>query len=495
MTVYQNGDSLIVEVFDKILSREITTFASLLEWLGPVKAPGNSRNIALSKGYNLIKKLYWGVFKDLNPKDYPVLWNQIAIQNTRYRTAGDLKRSLSISNIFISLLDIHGYTAFCRQSKKNISKLHELDEFLSTSIKNIAKTYGCIGNRERGDEILLVAGSALDALQATCEIIQVFAKEIFFSSKYIEKFKTEINNFLPKFNISAGISGGNLNTPMIITQKGEISGFLLNVAARLQSRANKLSPKATKVIIAKTVQTSFEREVKKNHSPDFTSSLAFLDNGQITFKGTSIANLEVIFKQKNKFKLNYESALAELLTSLKRNSWKDRILMDLLQLISKVNKTLPSFSLKVILPSLNDKTVTNDIIRQKINVIKNLFTIHEDYIGTLERLQELIYILKKIPDFEPLAIEYATEIIKRYEIVIPDFKHDLDKIIEENKSILLSPDEVKVYDYLIKNQKALTVLINKTRRSPNLPKKRMLWHTHIEMKKNQLDFSLFSGKQ
>ena len=169
--------------------------------------------------------------------------------------------------------------------------------------------------------------------------------------------------------------------------------------------------------------------------------------------------------------------------------------MDLLQLISKVNKTLPSFSLKVILPSLNDKTVTNDIIRQKINVIKNLFTIHEDYIGTLERLQELIFILKKIPDFEPLAIEYATEIIKRYEIVIPDFKHDLDNIIEENKSILLSPDEVKVYDYLIKNQKALTVLINKTRRSPNLPKKRMLWHTHIEMKKNQLDFSLFSGKQ
>lgn len=492
---YTNGAQLQLDVLNRIINREITTFEELVDFLSQVQADTAQRNAALSKGYRVIKILNWGVFAGLNQKEYPVLWKELVIPSKRFKTAGDLKRSMTISNLFISMLDIHGYTAFCRQSKKNLSKLHELDEFLNTTIQDVAKSNGCVGNRERGDEILLVGGKAIDIMRATFEIIQVFAKERFFRQGVDVDPTGEFNAILPPFHISAGISGGNINAPMIITRKGEISGFLLNTAARLQARANKLAPKTTLVIIAKTVHSAFEKEVQKTGSDEFTSSLDFFDCGSIQFKGMSIANLEVLYKEEDKTKLAGQDTLLELFSVLKQNLWGEKIFTTLVKLISVVIRNMPDFLLEVELPEYKRDQVNNESLRRRLNVLKNLFLLQEDYVSAVEKLQEMVMIIQQLPGFEPIVVEYAQEIVERYRQVIISFQPDLEREIEEQKKTIFSPQECKVFDYYMKNRRSLMWLVEKARQSPALTKKKMLWNTHIEKLKPNLDFSLYSGKK
>jgi len=492
---YQTLEALCLDMYDLIIDNQLVRFEDLVSWLEPIKAETSIKNAALTRGYKLIKKMHWGVFYCLNSRDFPTLWKELVVSHPKFKTAGDIKRSMTISNIFIGMLDIHGYTAFCRQSKKNLSKLHELDDFLNTTINDVAHGNGCVGNRERGDEILLVGGSAIDILQATFEIIQIFAKENFFKGRVNVDPSGEFNKILPVFNISAGISGGNLNTPMIITRKGEISGFLLNMAARLQARANKLAPKTTKVIIAKTVLSVMEKEKRESKLADFTNVLGFFDCGSIQFKGMSIANLEILYREEEKYKLSFQAIFLKLLTSLKQNLWKDQIFMELVQLISSGLQHMPYFTITANMPEYKTLSVNNDSLQGKLTVLQNLFSLQDDYISAIERLEEILLILKQVPNFEPIIIEYTSEICERYKMVVSTFQPAIENEININIKNVLSEQEAKVYKYFTANRGILQKLVEKSRQSSHLTQKRQLWNSHIEKNKSSLDFSLYSGKK
>ncbi len=495
MAVPQNRISLekvLVALYDRIIAREITQISQVVDQTKSIPLDAQQRETMMQKAFFLIKTLNWGVFADLNVREYTVLWHELVLSHPSYKFAGDLKRSMTISNVFISMLDIHGYTAFCRQSKNNLSQLHELDNFLNTTIRDVAKNNGCIGNRERGDEIVLVGGRASDILKATFEIIQIFARENFFKQSTNADPSDKYNRILPAFNISAGISGGNTNSPMIITRKGEISGFLLNTAARLQTRANKLAPKHTKIIIAKTVHTYLEKE---NRLQDFMKYIDFFDCGSIEFKGMSIANMEVLFREADKKKLKYQKVFLEMLSSLRQNLWKDRVMLDCLSTMDAVITILPPMRMEVALPGYKTLAISNDLLHRKITIIQNSFSIQDDYITAIIKFDELMVILQQVPDFEPIVLEYGQEINDRYKMILTHYEPELEREIEQKKGMIFSPQELRVYDYFKSNANSLELLAEKARKSPQLSQRKILWNSMIEKKKSELDFSLYSGKK
>lgn len=495
MAVFQNKISLekvLVALYDRIIAREITQISQVVEQTKGIALDPKQRQTMMQKAFFLIKTLNWGVFASLNARDYAILWRELVLPHPSYKFAGDLKRSMTISNVFISMLDIHGYTAFCRQSKSNLSQLHELDNFLNTTIRDVAKSNGCIGNRERGDEIVLVGGRASDILKVTFEIIQIFAREKFFKESLSADQSDKFNRILPAFNISAGISGGNTNSPMIITRKGEISGFLLNTAARLQARANKLAPKTTKIIIAKTVHTYLEKE---NLLQDFMKYIEFFDCGSIEFKGMSIANMEVLFRDEDKKKLKYQKVFLDLLASLRQNLWKDRVMLDCLATIDMVIYTMPPLRMDVAMPGYTTLTISNDLLRRKITIIQNSFRIQDDFITGIVKFDELIGILQQIPNFEPIVLEYGQEINDRYKMVLTLYEPELEREIEQKKGAIFTQQELRVYDYFKSNSNSLELLLEKARKSPQLSQRKILWNSLIEKKKAELDFSLYSGKK
>ena len=156
------------------------------------------------------------------------------------------------------MLDIHGYTKFCEENKNNLSKMHALDDLMQNKVSEVTRFYNVISHRKQGDEIIMVCPTATDALSATIAIIGVLSKK-----RLLNEYPSVDTSGLPEFKISAGISGGNTNSSLIITEDGDLSGFLINNAARMQARANTLAPKENKVIVTKNLQFNFLKENSK----------------------------------------------------------------------------------------------------------------------------------------------------------------------------------------------------------------------------------------
>ena len=102
---------LFVHFYDQVINRNINDLSELLEY--SKNLPLNNKMIAIyKKVFNLIKEIHWGGFKDLDPQKYPKLWKELVIPNKTIEGTGDLKRNMSISNIFVGMVDIHKYTEY-----------------------------------------------------------------------------------------------------------------------------------------------------------------------------------------------------------------------------------------------------------------------------------------------------------------------------------------------------------------------------------------------
>ncbi|GAH35281.1 unnamed protein product [marine sediment metagenome] len=137
----------------------------------------------------LLKELHWGFLKEIDKARYTKLWKELVLAHKNFTHAGDLKRNISISNIYISMLDIHGYTQFCQESKGNLSRLRKLDEFLHAGIKRIAGINGTLANLERGDEIVVIAATATDSIKIDIIFNEQYKTAYYNSKKNINTYK------------------------------------------------------------------------------------------------------------------------------------------------------------------------------------------------------------------------------------------------------------------------------------------------------------------
>jgi hypothetical protein len=447
------------------------------------------------RAFLLLKRLNWGFFASISPDTHKKLWKELVIEDREFPEAGDLKRTLQISNLYVAMLDIHGYTKFCMESRKNLSMMHSLDWAIENEIKRISTQCGAISQRERGDEIVVVAAGATDALRVTLCIVDYFGKTEIVNDPEIPTKRTGNAEPLPAFKISGGVTGGNTQSPLIITERGNLSGFLLNSGARLQMRANELSPKESRIMIAKQVMMNYEKENKEHKSILMDNNVVyFFDTGHIEFKGVMIPTCEVVFDKNERYKEKFAGEMTQLFSSIRDNLWEQRIIQDLMDLLSKVVISMPKFLIKPSTPIQGMTGIANESVVQMCQLAMKAYTINEDYHLAVEYLDGLINICEQINNFDRLILEYLKGITEKYKIILNSFETRIDKEVEEKSELIFGAHYSK---WVVSKNGGLIYEKMRAigRKSKEITKKKNLWLTCLMQNKDKMEFTLYSGKK
>lgn len=494
ITDYKPGVSsyeLFYFLEQKIVEGEISKFSELLNYTKNIdflKINGGAK--ILKNLFTLMCKLNWGFLRNINSEDYPKLWDLMVSADKKYPFAGDMKTSMTLANVYIAMLDVHGYTNFCNENKNNLSKLHSLDEVLHTKIAELAKHYNILSRRERGDEIVMIGASASDILSATIAIIAAFSKQ-----KILEECPQIDMSGLPLFKISAGLAGGNSNTSLIITGSGDLSGYLINNAARMQVRANMLSPKDNKVVLTKTMQFSFEQENAKSKCELYQKKIvSFYDNGIISFKGTDIPIVEAILDEKEKYKSHYFNEMSELMKSVKGNLWKQKLFEHLLAAISKVASSMPSFQIN---EHVNEyiSSYNNTTIVELCNQAVETYVHKENYDSAIIQLENIIRLIKGIDGFDKIIIEYADGIYEFYNKLLPEYNNIIEKEIESNLSLIFPLDQATLFSNSKRIMSTYGKLLNYAKGHKSLTRRKPIWYGVIEKALDSMSLNIYSGKK
>jgi hypothetical protein len=447
--------------------------------------------------FELIKKLNWGFFANITPAAHKKLWKELVIPDKAFPEAGDLKRTLQISNLYISMLDIHGYTKFCQESRTNLSRLHTLDRVINHEIQQIAVQCQSVSRRERGDEIVIISAGATDALTVTLSIIDYFAKTSVVDDPAISNKRVgdEANN-LPAFKISAGITGGNTTSPLIFTEQGELSGFLLNSGARLQTRANELSPRESRIMVSKQVQMNYLKENQTEKSFLYKNDrIYFFDTGQIEFKGVMLPSCEVVFNPQDRYKEKISEALQKLFSSIRDNLWEQRIFTDLMDLLIRMAQFMPKFNVVPPQPVRGMQTLANESMVQLCRNASKAYLVDEDYYSALEIIRDLIALAEEVPQYDRLILDYLKGVSANYAQLLEAYEAAIDKEIDERAEEIFPGNNYRAWQVAKNGASIYKKLKTMGRRSNVITKKKTLWYKLIKQFQKEMEFTLHSGKK
>jgi hypothetical protein len=482
-------------LYDKIIEKEITTFSQLKELVAPALKDKWTHAVVM-KAFLFLKRQNWGFFSAICSNTHKKLWRELVIPDRDFPDAGDIKKTLQISNLYVAMLDIHGYTKFCMESRKNLSMMHTLDWAIENEIKRISTQCGAISQRERGDEMVVVAASATDALKVTLCIIDYFGKTETVSDPDIPTKRTGNAENLPIFKITAGITGGNTQSPLIITERGNLAGFLLNSGARLQTRANELSPKDSRVMIAKQVMMNYEKENKESDCILLKNdSIYFFDTGHIEFKGVMIPTCEVVFDKDERYKEAFAEDMSKLFASIREDLWEQRIFQDLMELLVKVSNSMPKFNITPAQPIHGMQTIINDSYVQICRQAYKAYCVEEDYYTAVELLNQLVEISEQIPIFDRLVLDYLKGVTEKYKLLLSLIETHIDKEVDEKASQIFQGDHYKTWLAAKNGYQVYEKLRNIGRKSKGITKKKNLWLSMLSKNKEQMEFTLYSGKK
>jgi len=481
-------------LYDKVIEKEIVSFSKLKEIAAPVIREKWAYSVIM-RVFELIKRLNWGFFAAINPQTHAKLWREMVISDRDFPEAGDLKKTLQISNLYVAMLDIHGYTRFCMDSRKNLSMMHTLDWAIENEIRRISTQCGAISQRERGDEMVVVAASATDALMVTLCIIDYFSKTDVVQNPEISTKRTGNAEALPVFKISAGITGGNTQSPLIITERGNLAGFLLNSGARLQTRANELSPVESRIMIAKQVLMNFQKEnANEKCSLVANNALYFFDTGHIEFKGVMIPTCEVVFNKNERYKEKFSEEMVKLLTSIRDNLWEQRIFQDLMELLAKVVHVMPGFSITLQEPIQGRLTITNDSYIELCRLAMRSYS-NEDYYLAVELMHHMINICEQISGFDRLILDYLRGVSSKYTMLLDSFSAFIDREVDDKASLIFQGNLYKTWLAAKNGVQAYEKLKTLGRKSRDITKKKNIWLNLISQNNAQMEFTLYSGKK
>jgi hypothetical protein len=343
---------------------------------------------------------------------------------------------------------------------------------------------------------VIVAASATDALTVTLAIIDYFGKTNVVNDPNISTKREGNTDALPAFKISAGITGGNTQSPLIITEKGNLAGFLLNSGARLQTRANELSGKESRIMIAKQVFMNYMKENEKEKCTLFkNNAIYFLDTGQIEFKGVQIPSCEAVFKAEDKYKQKFSEEMIQLFNSTKENLWEQKIFQDLMNLIAKVAQVMPKFTVTPPAPINGMQTITNDSFMQLCRTGMRAYVQEEDYAAAVSTLKTFISLIEQIPQFDRLILDYLRGITDKYDMLLKSYLETIDKEIDSRAAQIFHGNYFKAWQAAKNAVTVFEKLKVMGRRSPEVPKKKSVWYNLIKQKSEQMAFVLHSGKK
>ncbi len=436
---------LFSHIYWCIINRRIRLLSELEAYLSSVPE-GSKKEFVFKSAFQMLKEMHWGFFSELDSRNYPVLWKQLTIPHRKYPGIGELKRSMSITDIYVAFIDIHGYTAFCRQHSNHTSMLQLLDNCIENDIRHICRNNHVMGNRARGDEIILVGTSACDVMNTVIMIADYFGNRKLTKDSEIVKKRSDQALKLPEFSISAGVAGGKKYSVLVITAAGDLSGSVVNTAARLQSRASKIAHNRSHILTTNQVIAGYKRGMDKEPGLClFTEDVGFLDLGSVGFRGVELRLAEVLIDQDQMYRTSYQDSLQKLIDAL-HGSWSERTFTCLTDLIMEAARSAPEFEIDLPDDSERLLSVSNQTVVDMISRINTLFLIKRNYPAALEELRNVAEILGMVDHFDHATLLYLKTVIDGYGSIISIYNKHITAYAEKYKANLFSAGERQKFD-------------------------------------------------
>ncbi|WP_319560259.1 hypothetical protein [Marispirochaeta sp.] len=475
---------LFEHLYNRVINRSIRSFSRLMEYVDPL--PRTESNLRVfKKVFHLIKELNWGVFAPLDEKEFPGLWKELVLPFPGVPGTGDLKRNTSISTVYAAILDIHGYSAFCLKNRRNLSMLMLLDECIQDDIRRIAKSFGTLSWRSEGDAIILISDDPRGISSATVNIADYFSRRRVVKSKKLQESRIVHKIILPDMAVSGGIAGGRAYTPLVITQDGDISGDIINTAARLQGFANTLAPTDTKILATNHVVHQLQKE-RPGAEADLLDEVSYFNLGRFQFKGMELTVFEILFKKSQKEKLIYQSHLLKLYSAIEKERWRDLIFTSLINVFSRVISSAKQIKI--------GELSRSDLLRKCTQALE-LYKSGSDYHRPIAILRELRESLTLLRNADPILMIYTDQILQKYSLIEQEFYKYLEDQLPDmiNKVLELSQRDLflkasksrEIYDQL--KQKGLDQIMKENQK--------YTWYRIIDDERETLSSRIHIGKK
>lgn len=478
---------LLQQLYEKVIADELTTFDALKKSVSKYKVSTELRR-CLFKSFELQRKLHWGFFKDLTPKAFPSLWKEVVIPDSQFKFGGDLKRFMSIPNIYLGLLDIHGYSRYCNDKKRNMSMIDLLDRMIYEDVAAICAENGVISKRAQGDEILVLGSSATDVLKSVLLIMNYFNTQGR-SHRNTVLSKKLPGTVLPKFQISAGISGGQKYTPLIITRDGDISGDIINSSARLQAKANKISPDKNRIMITSHVYQKFQAFDSEKHDEVF-NAIDFFNIGTVEFKGMSLNVFDIVFLPEDEYRLKLRDSMETLYEALDKKLWKTRIFKNALEAASVLVTNQLEKGCK---DTALGRRLENQY-KEILELLKKTHTLFNGmyYEAAISSYSRIVDSLIKLSQLDRVVVNYLELIRINYRTINEQYARSLDEEVVVRLNEICSPQEKENY-LLLKKHGVMYDKIKSTTRL-KLKNRKKTWHRITDELNEDLNTNLQSLK-
>ena len=483
---------VFIACYDRIISRKIISVSELMEYLDDLEWDPKLESV-VRKCYPLIRELHWGAFRELDREHYGKLWKTLVIPDRRFPDMGDLKRNVQVSDVYCGMLDIHEYTEFCQKNRHNFSMLRTLDDIIQQDIRRIAAKNRCLSYRAAGDNIILIGSAAIDVLRTSLGVIDCFSRKRVLRDSGLSETRKGYSIVLQDVHVSAGIAGGLQYSSIVITQGGDVSGSIINTAARLQSFANSLSPQQSKVLVTSQVQASAARDLRREKDGD-QESFGFFGCGKIQFKGVELGVHEVLYREADMCKLDYEGEYAQLLKAMSRGGWKDKIVEHALALVIRSLEVAPIPRVEIYIDGSKETYTTEQLIGECKEALR-AYRDGEDHRFVSRQLGALLEVLESTAGFDRLVLTRFRQVVTIYRKMAIDYEtRQYDKIVTL-KSALFTAKEQQVMEDAARLEIARTTLIERGRNNTEVISPALLWKQVVSDHEGSWDFEVYSGKR
>jgi class 3 adenylate cyclase len=361
---------------------------------------------------------------------------------------------MSVPDIYLCLLDIHGYTKFCHQNRMDPRMLNLLDLMVQVDVPTLARAEGVMSRRARGDEILLVGATPGDVFAALLKIMAYLGGRLEAPKGEGGADLAARSAALPVFQISAGIAGGQKYSSLLITRDGDLSGDIVNVAARLQSRANSISPERDKILVTSHVYQKLKEAIAEPRLGG--GKIDFVSTGVMEFKGVSLVAYELVFLDREPHRLACAAALEELYDSLGKGLWKTKVFTDALHLASRLVTSREDLIFRPS-ASIEDRPASADTVLEGIRRAEQLRS-GERFSAATDALASVVADLRRMEDGDDLAMHYLEAVLEGYERIRESYLAKVDEQMYEHLDAILAGKERENFAALKRYHEAFSMV-------------------------------------
>lgn len=470
---------LLCHLYDQVAAGKLASFKELKAYAAPVPK-GQRLAVILKKCFELQRRLYWGFFSPLSPEAYPALWSRMVLPDKDYPFAGDLRRYATIPETFLCMMDIHGYTRYCRDHRHNPSMLDLLDRMLQEDVPRLVAASGVLSRRTRGDELLLLGASACDVLDATLKVISYLSS----GRRQGPSAASDARGAptLPEFQVSAGIAGGQMYSSLVVTRDGDLSGDIVNASARLQARANKISPQRNKILVTSHVYQHLKGAGAALRAVEGINDIDFFNAGPVEFKGVALTVYDVVFLKAEARRLDYRNAMESLYEALDKDLWKSAVFEQSMALASRLADCIGGD------PAEDERRGS---IKALIKAASEAFTATR-YEYACAALRRIVVDLGLRDSSDALALDYLRQIAAAYDRIVAGFTETIDAELDQHLDAALSPKEIEQYRLLRRHHGLYEELRDRARLK--IRGRKALWFKETDKALDYLEIRIHSGK-